>query len=98
MIRLAPALGLVVIPSARKVHTRPVPKGGGLAIFAGWITTFWWMGSASDAYSRNEWGYRGADPNVLLQGFNQADLWVWGGIGSLILLLGLVDDVRPLPW
>jgi UDP-GlcNAc:undecaprenyl-phosphate GlcNAc-1-phosphate transferase len=99
MIGLAPALKLVDIPNARKVHTRPIPKGAGLAIFIGWIITFWWMGSG--VYYTGQWGqwdYSGSDPNVVLQGFSQADLWVWGGIGSLILLLGLVDDIRPLPW
>ena len=96
MIRLAPALKLVDIPNARKVHTRPIPKGGGLAIFAGWIITFWTFGLASGY--QGEWGYRGSDPDWVLAGFNQADLWVWGGIGFLIVLLGLIDDIRPLPW
>ena len=74
MIRLAPALKLVDIPNARKVHTSPTAKGGGLAIFAGWIFTA---------------------PGV---GVDAEDLWVWGGIGLVIVALGLVDDVRPLPW
>jgi UDP-GlcNAc:undecaprenyl-phosphate GlcNAc-1-phosphate transferase len=34
LIRGAPRLGLVDYPSDRKVHTRPTPRGGGLAIFA----------------------------------------------------------------
>ena len=34
LIRWAPRLGLVDYPSDRKVHTRPTPRGGGLAIFA----------------------------------------------------------------
>src|SRR5690349_14856811 len=33
LIRWAPRLGLVDYPSDRKVHTRPTPRGGGLAIF-----------------------------------------------------------------
>src|SRR5712691_4705047 len=74
MIRWAPILGLVDIPNARKVHTRPIPKGGGLGIFLGWVLTALWMG------------------------LDSADLWVWGGIGSIVLVLGLVDDIRPLPW
>jgi UDP-GlcNAc:undecaprenyl-phosphate GlcNAc-1-phosphate transferase len=74
MIRWAPALGLVDIPSDRKVHTRPTPKGGGLGIFAGWILTALWIG------------------------LDFKDLWVWGGIGLVIVVLGLVDDIRPLPW
>ncbi len=34
LIRLAPRLRLIDMPAERKVHTRPTPKGGGLAIFA----------------------------------------------------------------
>jgi UDP-GlcNAc:undecaprenyl-phosphate GlcNAc-1-phosphate transferase len=34
LIRLAPRLRLIDLPAERKVHTRPTPKGGGLAIFA----------------------------------------------------------------
>ena len=74
MIRWAPALRLVDIPSDRKVHTRPIPKGGGLAIFAGWVLTALWIGVDSE------------------------DLWIWRGIGLVIVVLGLVDDIRPLPW
>jgi UDP-GlcNAc:undecaprenyl-phosphate GlcNAc-1-phosphate transferase len=34
LIRWAPRLGLVDYPDERKVHVRPTPRGGGLAIFA----------------------------------------------------------------
>ena len=74
MIRWAPALRLVDIPSDRKVHTRPIPKGGGLAIFAGWVLTALWIGVDFE------------------------ELWIWRGIGLVIVVLGLVDDIRPLPW
>jgi len=35
--RLAPRLGLMDQPSARKVHTTPMPRAGGVAIFAAFI-------------------------------------------------------------
>jgi UDP-GlcNAc:undecaprenyl-phosphate GlcNAc-1-phosphate transferase len=34
LLRLAPRFGLVDDPNARKVHTRRIPRGGGLAIYA----------------------------------------------------------------
>jgi UDP-GlcNAc:undecaprenyl-phosphate GlcNAc-1-phosphate transferase len=34
LIRAAPRLGLIDLPSARKVHTTPTPRGGGLAVLA----------------------------------------------------------------
>lgn len=33
--RAAPLLGLVDMPSARRIHDRPIPRCGGLAVFAG---------------------------------------------------------------
>lgn len=39
MIRWAPRLGLIDHPSERKFHTRQVPKGGGLAIYVGFVAT-----------------------------------------------------------
>jgi UDP-GlcNAc:undecaprenyl-phosphate/decaprenyl-phosphate GlcNAc-1-phosphate transferase len=74
MIRWGPALGLVDIPNSRKVHTRPIPKGGGPAIFVGWLF------------------------GTQCVGIDFEDLCIWGGIGLLIVVLGLVDDLRPLPW
>ncbi len=35
--RLAPHWGIVAEPGGRRKHTRPIPKLGGLAIFAGWV-------------------------------------------------------------
>jgi UDP-GlcNAc:undecaprenyl-phosphate GlcNAc-1-phosphate transferase len=43
LLRLAPHWGLIDQPSARKVHTRPVPRGGGLAIYAGVLGGVWTM-------------------------------------------------------
>jgi UDP-GlcNAc:undecaprenyl-phosphate GlcNAc-1-phosphate transferase len=39
LLRWAPRLGLVDYPSARKVHTRPTPRAGGLAIYAAFALT-----------------------------------------------------------
>ncbi len=38
--RAAQRLGLLDKPGARKVHTTPIPLGGGLGIWAGVISTF----------------------------------------------------------
>jgi UDP-GlcNAc:undecaprenyl-phosphate GlcNAc-1-phosphate transferase len=70
LIRVAPRLRLVDYPSERKVHTRPTPRGGGLAIFAAvTLTTF--------LFSMGNWQ---------------------GLLAAAIVVLGLVDDLRPLPW
>jgi UDP-GlcNAc:undecaprenyl-phosphate GlcNAc-1-phosphate transferase len=73
LIRWAPRLGLVDYPSARKVHSQPTPRGGGLAIFAAFLVT--WLFAS---------GFSLRDPRLPL--------------GLVIVVLGLADDLRPLPW
>jgi UDP-GlcNAc:undecaprenyl-phosphate GlcNAc-1-phosphate transferase len=77
LIRWAPRLGLVDHPGARKVHTRPVPRGGGLAIYAALALTVCLLSLAEPA---------------------PASLYRRLLLGSVIVVLGLVDDLRPLPW
>lgn len=74
LIHLAPRLGLMDQPDARKVHTRPVPKGGGLALVAA-------VTMAALANPR----------------FSQTDA-VLLGLGLLIALLGLLDDLFNFSW
>ena len=75
LLRWAPRLGLVDYPSARKVHARPTPKGGGLAVYAGVVVA-----------ACLEPG--GLDRRRLLL----------LGVGLVVVVLGLADDLRPLPW
>jgi UDP-GlcNAc:undecaprenyl-phosphate GlcNAc-1-phosphate transferase len=70
LIRWALRLGLVDHPNERKVHTRPTPRAGGLAIFAA-VTAI--------SYPLSAFSYQ-----MLL--------------GTVILVLGFLDDLRPLPW
>ena len=75
LIRAAPRLGLVDHPGARKVHTRPTPRGGGLAVYV-----------AVTLAACLEPG--GLDRRRLLL----------LGVGLGVVVLGLADDLRPLPW
>jgi UDP-GlcNAc:undecaprenyl-phosphate GlcNAc-1-phosphate transferase len=82
LIRGAPRLGLIDHPDPRKVHQRPTPRGGGLAIYAGFAFTAVFLPLLPDPLSLP---LSATARNHLL-------------LGSLIVLLGLVDDLRPLPW
>jgi UDP-GlcNAc:undecaprenyl-phosphate GlcNAc-1-phosphate transferase len=73
LIRLSPRLGLVDHPNERKVHTRPTPRGGGLAIFAAVLLS-------------SICNFQFAIYNLQLL------------LALAIVLLGLWDDLRPLPW
>jgi UDP-GlcNAc:undecaprenyl-phosphate GlcNAc-1-phosphate transferase len=70
LIRAAPRLGLVDHPAARKVHVTPTPKGGGLAIFAGFAVACLFL---------------------------PVSLWQFL-LFLVIVVLGLIDDLRPLSW
>lgn len=80
LVRWAPRLGLVDQPGARKVHTRPTPKGGGLALFASLAVA---TGLQSIIHSPCPLSHSSL---ILL------------GLGFLIVVLGLLDDIFNLPW
>jgi len=98
----AERLGLLDKPGARKVHTTPIPLGGGLGIWAGVVVTLaagtlavllidsWpaLVGALPDSLTRYTPG--------LLDKLGQ--IWVIVGCGSVLMLLGLADDRRGLPW
>ncbi len=72
-IKIAPKIGAVDIPKDnRRMHSKPMPRFGGVAIFAGTI-------AAMTLFLRNEPGYVGI---------------ICGG--TLIYLLGVVDDLKNL--
>ena len=79
LIRWAPRLGLVDHPAARKVHTRPTPKGGGLAIYLAFADGVLLVG-------------------LLFAAWPTSRLLILVGLGLPVVLLGLIDDLRPLSW
>jgi UDP-GlcNAc:undecaprenyl-phosphate GlcNAc-1-phosphate transferase len=100
--RAAQRLGLLDKPGARKVHTTPIPLGGGLGIWAGVIATFAagtfavWMISGNEALA----GLVPAELSKHVEGLLAKAPAVWGIIagGTVLMLLGLADDRRGLPW
>lgn len=99
---LAPRIGLIDKPAARKVHTTPTALGGGVGIVLGFLIP---MAVALalinlDAFKplldrllspdllRHVDGMRSRTPQFLLI----------LGSGFVIALLGLIDDLRPLGW
>ncbi|WP_378951086.1 glycosyltransferase family 4 protein [Pelosinus sp. sgz500959] len=70
---LATKIGALDAPDDRKVHTKPIPRMGGLAIYAGFVLSI----LASMYISREIMG--------LLVG------------GTVILIVGIIDDLKPLP-
>ncbi|MBW3599531.1 MAG: undecaprenyl/decaprenyl-phosphate alpha-N-acetylglucosaminyl 1-phosphate transferase [Planctomycetes bacterium] len=99
MRRLAPSWGLIDRPGHRKVHQDPTPMGGGLAIWLGVIATVALVHLVVVLAQTNpalvpEF----ARPHI--EGFlaKAVSLWILLGAATVMMVLGLVDDFRGLPW
>jgi len=100
--KLAPAAGLVDHPGGRKAHARPIPLGGGVAIFAAWALPLLAVGVLSWLWTRN--------PSVAaMPAAVESDVRLAAGRLGLLLWLvlggaacvgfGLWDDAKNMgPW
>ena len=99
----APKLGLMDQPNAlRKVHTTPTPLGGGIGIWLGVVGTFA-IGELALVLALNVPAVRDLVPefaNKHLPGIvNQsANLWILLGAGTVLMIVGLLDDRKGLSW
>lgn len=99
--RWAPRWGLVDKPGARKVHNTPTPLGGGLAVWLGvvlplaagtlcaWLVHRGWASDLVPEFARPH------APGFLAKA---GTLWALLGAGTVLMLLGLLDDLRGLRW
>jgi UDP-GlcNAc:undecaprenyl-phosphate GlcNAc-1-phosphate transferase len=93
--------GLIDLPSERKVHTTPTPRGGGLAVWFGVLSTFaaaqlllWCVQMSGGESLVPEFAKRhiaGASAKAI-------ELWILLTAGTVLMLLGLADDRRGLSW
>jgi len=99
--RGAPRWGLIDEPGLRKWHERPVPTGGGLAVWAGVTGTFaagqiaLWMWPAIDS---GGWIPEAIAIHVPGLIHRSGMLWMMLAGGTVLMVLGLIDDRRGLPW
>jgi UDP-GlcNAc:undecaprenyl-phosphate GlcNAc-1-phosphate transferase len=108
---LGPRLGLVDRPGARKIHEKPMPTSGGLAIWLGLVVPLFvgqcllWLqhGPPAAAAARSlplpellVASGIGAHLSGLWQ--QSARLWLLLAGGTALMILGLADDRRGLDW
>ena len=100
--RLAPRIGLVDRPTARKNHGRIVPLGGGLAVWLGVILPLaigqllvWILTREEQASVLLPEFVRPHLSGLLLK---SGKLWTILGGGTILMLVGLYDDRRGLAW
>ncbi len=86
-------------PNDRKVHTTPVPLGGGLGIWLGVIVTFL-VGTLVVVVNGSVTQFLPEQLETYVVGVEDqlADLWTLLIAGTVLMLVGLVDDVRGLSW
>jgi UDP-GlcNAc:undecaprenyl-phosphate/decaprenyl-phosphate GlcNAc-1-phosphate transferase len=85
VIRLARAIGAVDQPGPRKIHSRPVPRMGGLAVFLGFF--------AGVAFAAFRAGYFDVLPELRL------GYWLTLAVAATgMFLLGLADDLFGVPF
>ena len=100
--QFAPALGLIDQPEERKVHVTPTPLGGGLGIWLGVVvplaaahTVVWWI-SRLDAPP--DWLPEEIRPHINGMLARSGQLWSIITAGTILSIMGLIDDMRNLPW
>jgi UDP-GlcNAc:undecaprenyl-phosphate/decaprenyl-phosphate GlcNAc-1-phosphate transferase len=106
--RWGPQFGLVDRPGHRKVHEHPMPTAGGLAIWLGLVAPFAvgqvLLGLLPEAHHLPASGGLSAlVPELVrphLPGLweRSGRLWIMLGGGTVLLVLGLIDDRRGLDW
>ena len=100
--KFAHRLGLVDQPAARKVHIQPTPLGGGIAIYLGFLLPV--IAAQIVAMLAIRWDVlRELLPDVLsihLEGvaFRSTQMWMLIASGTVLVLMGLLDDRFGLPW
>lgn len=101
--RHAQRLGLLDRPNARKVHTTPIPLGGGLGIWIGLVAVFATGTLATWVLSSNPAWMRGVIPeniSVFVPGLvsRMGSIWFLIVGGTILMALGLLDDRFGLDW
>lgn len=99
---LAPRIGLLDQPNARKVHVNPTPLGGGLGVLAGVALPLVavYFGARWLAAQETPPGWIPAEwlPYAGGIAYRATGLFRLLAAGLIISGLGLVDDIRPLAW
>jgi UDP-N-acetylmuramyl pentapeptide phosphotransferase/UDP-N-acetylglucosamine-1-phosphate transferase len=85
IIKIATRLGLVDLPSERRIHHSPIPRAGGIAVVVAFLSGCFWAFSLPEAN--------------LMRG-NTDKEWLLSIIPalSLIFVTGLIDDAISISW
>ena len=101
--KYAKSLGLLDKPNARKVHSVPIPLGGGVGIWLGVVGTFAIGTVGLYGINQDVLGIKGVVPTKLVEHLpglasKAGQVWVLIGGGTVLAILGLLDDRFSLAW
>ena len=102
--RWGPRFGLVDRPGHRKIHQTPMPTSGGLAIWLGIVLPLaagqivLWGLAEHACHDCRPFCRRSSLPHVSGLLHQSGKLWELLAGGTVLMLLGLVDDRRGLDW
>jgi UDP-GlcNAc:undecaprenyl-phosphate GlcNAc-1-phosphate transferase len=102
MRTIAPRIGLIDQPAARKVHKVPTPLGGGIGIVAGVVIPLLCAELAARFLMEHQ-DLRDRllpDADISLKGVLEKRFQLWWILGAVLLLslMGLIDDRKNLHW
>jgi UDP-GlcNAc:undecaprenyl-phosphate/decaprenyl-phosphate GlcNAc-1-phosphate transferase len=99
---IAPKVGLIDRPAARKVHTTPTPLGGGIGVVCGFVVTMALVHLSVWILARDptppSWLPATLQPHLAGVLERAGQLWMLIAAGVLLAVMGLLDDLRGLPW
>ena len=97
---IAPRVGLIDKPAARKVHVVPTPLGGGIGIWCGVVLPLVAAQVLIWIWSQNPPDWLPLELKEHLPGaeFRKKELWGIITAATVLAITGLMDDLRPLSW
>jgi UDP-GlcNAc:undecaprenyl-phosphate GlcNAc-1-phosphate transferase len=102
MRTVAPRVGLIDRPAARKVHTTPTPLGGGVGIVCGFVVTMALAHLTVWILHRDptppSWFPEALRPHLAGVLNRAPQMWMLISAGVLLSVMGLLDDFRGLGW
>jgi UDP-GlcNAc:undecaprenyl-phosphate GlcNAc-1-phosphate transferase len=97
---IAPRIGLIDKPGARKVHLIPTPLGGGIGVWCGVVLPLIAAQVLVALWQKTPPDWLPLELAVHLKGAMSRATELWGIIAAATILAvtGLADDFRPLSW
>lgn len=97
---VAPRIGLIDKPAARKVHLVPTPLGGGIGIWFGVVVPLVAVQVLVWVWQKNPPEWLPLELSLHLSGamYRARELWGIIAAATILSVTGLIDDFRPLSW